>query len=209
MFSFWFLQVKKTGIGVVSMSKSGDFALCIASFLPNITATVCINTCNASAVFPIHYRGSVIPALPPDYSKITSTPSGILDIRRALPDPMSGENLASIIPVERSSCQFLFIASEDDWNWNSVLFAEQACSRLQAHGKTNYQMVSYPKAGHFLEVPYIPFHPSAVHRVSGQAVAFGGEAKAHADAQVDAWNRIQEFLFKHLKSHDQSLKSLL
>ncbi|KAF4071133.1 hypothetical protein AMELA_G00281410 [Ameiurus melas] len=201
-------EVKKTGIGILSISKSGDLALSMASFFPNISATVCINTCNANVLFPLHYKDIVIPPLIPNHQNITTTPSGVANILNALPDVTAEENRAAVIPIERASCRFLFIVSGDDRNWNSAFFAEQACGRLRAHGKANYDMVSYPTAGHFIEVPYMPHHPSGLHSALGRAVAFGGEPKAHADAQVDAWRRVQEFFQKHLNGHERLKSSL-
>ncbi|XP_053469710.1 acyl-coenzyme A thioesterase 5 isoform X2 [Ictalurus furcatus] len=190
-------KVKRSGIGIVSISKSGDLALSMSSFLPNVSATVCINTCTANVLFPLHYKDMVIPSFVGSTKRIRVTKSGILDIRDILNDPMEKDR-AAVIPIERASCRFLFIVSGDDRNWNSTFFAEQACGRLKAHGKANYDMVSYPKAGHFMEVPYMPHHPSGLHAAVSQVVTFGGEPKAHAYAQVDAWRRVQEFFKKHL-----------
>ncbi|KAK1796090.1 hypothetical protein P4O66_009178 [Electrophorus voltai] len=192
-------KVQQTGVGILSFSKSGDLALSMASFLTNVKATVCINGCNANVLFPLHYKDMVIPPLLANTAKITIMKSGILDIRDAVKDPMEKENLATVIPIERASSKFLFIVSEDDRNWNSVYFAEMACSRLRAHGKTDYEMVSYPKAGHYVQVPYMPHYPSGIHAAVGQVVAFGGEPKVHAHAEVDAWGRILEFFKKSLK----------
>ncbi|XP_036437894.1 acyl-coenzyme A thioesterase 5-like [Colossoma macropomum] len=199
-------EVKKTGIGIMSISKSGEIALAMASFLPNVKATVCLNGNIANVVFPLHYKDMIFPHLTAHLERITVTKSGILDIRDVLEDPMVKENRAKVIPIERASSNFLFIVSEDDRNWNSAYYAEQACNILKEHGKTNYEVVSYPKAGHFLEVPYMPHYSSGVHPAVSQVVAFGGETKVHADAQVDTWRRVQEFFRKHLQC---PLKSVL
>lgn len=200
--------MKKTGIGVLSISKSGDLALSMSSFLPNVSATVCINACTANTLLPLHYKDMVIPPLIPNYQNVTTTPSGVDNVLNALPNVSAEENRCTVIPIERASCRFLFIVSGDDRNWNSAFFAEQACGRLKAHGKANYDMVSYPTAGHFMEVPYMPHHPSGFHAAVGSVVAFGGEPKAHAYAQVDAWRRVQEFFKKHLNG-DECLRSSL
>ncbi|XP_047006996.1 acyl-coenzyme A thioesterase 1 isoform X1 [Ictalurus punctatus] len=201
-------KVKKTGIGVLSISKSGDLALSMSSFLPNVSATVCINACIANTLLPLHYKDMVIPPLIPNYQNVTTTPSGVDNVLNALPNVSAEENRCTVIPIERASCRFLFIVSGDDRNWNSAFFAEQACGRLKAHGKANYDMVSYPTAGHFMEVPYMPHYPSGFHAAVGSVVAFGGEPKAHAYAQVDAWRRVQEFFQKHLNG-DECLRSSL
>ncbi|XP_033505315.1 acyl-coenzyme A thioesterase 1 [Epinephelus lanceolatus] len=191
-------EVKGPGIGIISISHSGGLALAMSSFLSGISATVCINTCNANTVIPLHYKDIVMPPLPPVIWKIRITTSWLLNIRNALSDPSLEKNKASLIPIERASCQFLFAVSEDDCNWNSPLFAEQAAATLRKHGKESFEVVTYPKAGHFLEVPYMPYCPSAFHAAVGREVVFGGEPKAHIEAQLDLWERVQEFFKSHL-----------
>uniref|UniRef100_A0A3B4DSR7 BAAT/Acyl-CoA thioester hydrolase C-terminal domain-containing protein n=1 Tax=Pygocentrus nattereri TaxID=42514 RepID=A0A3B4DSR7_PYGNA len=153
-------------------------------------ATVWLNGDIASVVFPLHYKDIIFPPLTAHHERITITKSGILDIRDALEDPMAKEN--------HVSCNFLFVVSEDDLNWNSAYYAEQACNILK-HGKTNYEVLRHPNTGYFLEVPYMPHYPSGVHAAVGQVVAFEGETKVHADAQVDTWRRVQEFFRLHLQ----------
>ncbi|XP_028858818.1 acyl-coenzyme A thioesterase 1 [Denticeps clupeoides] len=191
-------EVKGPGIGIISISKSGDIALSMASFLPGVSATVSINGCNACTVFPLHYKDKVIPPLKVDLKKVVIRGDGILDIRDVLHDPTSEDNLASVIPIERANGQFLFAASEDDRNWNSYLFLDQAVQRLKDHGKDNFEVVKYAKAGHFLDTPYMPLCLSTMHAAVGKVVAFGGDPQVHAEAQVDLWKRVQEFFNKHL-----------
>lgn len=191
-------EVKGPGIGIISISHSGGLALAMSSFLSGISATVCINTCNANTVIPLHYKDIVMPPLPPVIWKIRITTSWLLNIRNAISDPSLEKNKASLIPIERANCQFLFAVSEDDCNWNSPLFAEQAAATLRKHGKESFEVVTYPKAGHFLEVPYMPYCPSAFHAAVGREVVFGGEPKAHIEAQLDLWERVQEFFKNHL-----------
>ncbi|XP_070958249.1 acyl-coenzyme A thioesterase 1-like isoform X4 [Oncorhynchus clarkii lewisi] len=71
------------------------------------------------------------------------------------------------------------------------------------------QVVMYPRAGHFLEVPYMPHCPSGFHPAVGQVVVFGGEAKAHHQAQLDLWRRVQEFFRKHLEGNNTGEKATL
>lgn len=190
--------MKGPGIGVISISHSGALALGMSSFLSGISATVCINACNANTVLPLHYKDIVFPPLPPVMENVKFTESGLVDIRDALPDPTKGKNRASLIPIERATCHFLFAASEDDHNWNSTFFASQAAEILKKHGKKSYEVVTYPKAGHFLDVPYMPYCSSGFHPAVGSVVVFGGEPKAHSEAQLDLWERVQEFFKTHL-----------
>ncbi|XP_039597313.1 acyl-coenzyme A thioesterase 1-like [Polypterus senegalus] len=191
-------KVTGPGIGVIGASKSGDLALLLATFTPGISAVVSINGCNAVTIFPIMYKGTVFPGLIGDSSKITVTKSGIADIRDTLSNPLEGENQKSLIPIERADCRFLFLVSEDDRNWNSPFFAEEAVKRLKAHGKDNFEKVVYPMAGHYLEPPYFPHCPSSFHMLVGKPVVWGGEAKSHAMAQIDMWEKIKAFFKEHL-----------
>ncbi|XP_010784245.1 acyl-coenzyme A thioesterase 1-like [Notothenia coriiceps] len=191
-------EVKGPGIGIISISHSGGVALFMSSFLSGISATVCINGCNANTVIPLHYKDLIIPPLTPVLKNIKFTDSGLLYVRNGLPDPSLEKNRASQFPIERASCHFLFAVSEDDHNWNSVFFANQAAATLRSHGKESFQVVTYPKAGHFLEVPYMPHCPSGFHAAVGSEVVFGGEPKAHSEAQLDLWERVQQFFKSHL-----------
>ena len=170
----------------------------MSSFLSGISATVCINGCIGNTVIPLHYKDIVLPPLIPEVENIKFTESGLIDIRDALPDTSLEEHSASLFPIERASCQFLFAVSEDDHNWNSALFAKQAAATLRNHGKESFKVITYPKAGHFLEVPHMPHCPSGFHAAVGSNVVFGGEPKAHSDAQLDLWERVQEFFKSHL-----------
>ncbi|XP_044025630.1 acyl-coenzyme A thioesterase 1 [Siniperca chuatsi] len=191
-------EVKGPGIGIISISHSGGLALSMSSFLSGISATVCINACIANTVIPLHYKDIVITPLPPVMKNVKITDSGLVDIRDVLSDPSLEKNRASLLPIERASCQFLFAVAEDDHNWNSAVFAKQAAATLRNHGKESFQVVTYPKAGHFLEVPHMPYCPSGFHAAVGSAVVFGGEPKAHSEAQLDLWERVQEFFKSHL-----------
>lgn len=192
------VQVKGPGIGLISISHSGGLALAMSSFLSGITATVCVNGCIGNTVLPLRYKDLVFPPLPPDSEKIEFTDSGLVGIRDALPDPSLELSKPSIFPIERATCQFLFAAAEDDHNWNSVTSAKYAAAVLKDHGKDAFELVTYPKAGHFLEVPHMPFCASAFHAAVGTNVAFGGEPKAHCEAQIQLWEKVQEFFGTHL-----------
>uniref|UniRef100_A0A672NP00 BAAT/Acyl-CoA thioester hydrolase C-terminal domain-containing protein n=1 Tax=Sinocyclocheilus grahami TaxID=75366 RepID=A0A672NP00_SINGR len=114
-----------------------------------------------------------------------------------------------VIPIERASGNFMFIMSEADRNWQSAYYAKLACDRLKAHGKSNYELVRYEKAGHFIEVAYMPFCLANFHGVANHVVYFGGEPKAHSEAQLDAWKRILNFFKKHLAATNHNWKSML
>lgn len=194
-------QVKGPGIGIISISHSGGLAMAMSSFFPGISATVCINAASGNTVIPLTYKELVFPPLPPVFHNVKMTDSGLVDIRDCLPDPYMKECKASLFPIERADCQFLFAASEDDHNWNSLVFAEHATATLRKHRKESFKLVTYPNAGHFLEFPHMPFCPSGFHGAVGANVVFGGEPKAHCDAQLDLWGKVQEFFSSHLDNN--------
>uniref|UniRef100_A0A8C5FTU1 Acyl-coenzyme A thioesterase 1-like n=1 Tax=Gadus morhua TaxID=8049 RepID=A0A8C5FTU1_GADMO len=188
-----------SGVGLISLSKSGDLALSIATHLPNVKATTWINGCCSNVVLPLYYRGSQIhSALMYDLHRVTVTESGAYNVKHGLHDPLAPENEGSLIPIERATGRFLFVAAEDDLNWDSCLYLNQLTERLRRQGKDNFEKVVYPGAGHYLEPPFGPYCPSSFHGVLGAPVAWGGEPKAHAKAEMHLWNKIQEFFRTHL-----------
>ncbi|XP_029985198.1 acyl-coenzyme A thioesterase 1 [Sphaeramia orbicularis] len=191
-------EVKGPGVGVISISHSGALALSMASFLPGISATVFINGCIANCLIPLHYKDIVVPPLPFNTDEVEIIDSTLLDIRYCMADSTLEENRPCMPPIERATGHFLFAASEDDHNWRSVFYVNQAAEILRSHGKESFEVVTYPNAGHFLEVPNMPFCPSSVHGAIGMAVTFGGEAKAHSEAQLDLWERVLNFFKRHL-----------
>ncbi|XP_069034223.1 acyl-coenzyme A thioesterase 2, mitochondrial-like [Embiotoca jacksoni] len=192
--------VGSRGVGVVSLSKSGDLALSVASYLPGVEATVWINGCSANTALPLHYRNSqILPTLKFEPKKIVSTASGAVITKHCVPSTLAEENRDALVPIERATGHFLFAAAEDDQNWDSKSYMDQMVDRLKTHGKDNYESVSYPGAGHFLEPPYGPYCPSSFHSMVGRPVLWGGEPRAHAAAEVHLWRKIQDFFTTHLR----------
>ncbi|XP_051809481.1 acyl-coenzyme A thioesterase 1-like [Acanthochromis polyacanthus] len=192
-------KVGSKGIGVISRSKGGDIALSLAAFVPGVEAVVCINGCNANTAFPLYYKKRLIlPPLSFDFKKLIPTESGAVIGMHVLDNPMAEENKDTLIPIERAKGQFLFVASEDDLNWDSKTYMDQMVERLKRHGKDNFESVCYPGAGHVMETPYGPYCPSSFHTVARRPAMWGGEARSHAAAEVHLWKKIQEFSRTHL-----------
>ncbi|XP_070830093.1 acyl-coenzyme A thioesterase 1-like [Chaetodon trifascialis] len=187
-------QVGNKGVGVISLSKSGDLALSVASYLPGVEATVWINGCSANTALPLYYkRSQLLPALMFDLTKLIPTESGAMMGKYALHNPLAEENKGSLVPIEQAEGRFLFVASEDDLNWDSKGYMDEMVERLKRHGKENFESVCYPAAGHYLEPPYGPYCPSSIHGLVGKPVLWGGEPRSHAAAEVHMWKKIQEF----------------
>uniref|UniRef100_A0A8B9P1I1 Acyl-coenzyme A thioesterase 1 n=1 Tax=Apteryx owenii TaxID=8824 RepID=A0A8B9P1I1_APTOW len=191
-------QVKGPGIGLLGISKGGDLCLSMASFLKGITATALINGSVANVGAVLRYKDVTIPPLGINASHVKFNESGVADIIDVLNNPLEGPDRRSFIPLEKAECRFLFIVGQDDRNWKSEFFAVEGSKRLQAHGKAKPEIICYPGAGHYIEPPFFPMCAASMHLLVGRPVVWGGEPKAHCEAQVDAWQQIRAFFHKHL-----------
>nr|CAI9710249.1 unnamed protein product [Rangifer tarandus platyrhynchus] len=191
-------QVKGPGVGLLGISKGGELCLSMASFLKGITAAVIINGSVVSVCGTLQYKGEILPPVGFNQNRIKMTKDGFGDIVEVLNSPLEGPDQKSFIPVERAECPFLFLVGQDDHNWKSEFYANEASKRLQAHGKAKPQVICYPGTGHYIEPPYFPLCPASLHSIVRTPVIWGGEPRAHARAQVDAWQQLQTFFHKHL-----------
>ncbi|XP_077120166.1 acyl-coenzyme A thioesterase 1-like [Ranitomeya variabilis] len=191
-------KVDKERIGVIGISKGGDLALSMATFLPGIKAAVSISGCGANTFTPLPCGKFVIPSIGFSAEKIKFTETGELDFSESMDDPLDPANSECLIPVERSPAAFLVLSGLDDKNWPSAAYADQLVARLEAHQK-DVEFQCYPGAGHLLEPPYSPLCSASHHKLLGMPVLWGGQMKEHAKAQEDAWKKILTFFSKHLK----------
>uniref|UniRef100_A0A8C2UUY5 BAAT/Acyl-CoA thioester hydrolase C-terminal domain-containing protein n=2 Tax=Chinchilla lanigera TaxID=34839 RepID=A0A8C2UUY5_CHILA len=198
-------QVKGPGVGLLGLSKGGELALAMASFLKGISAAVIINGSVAAVGGNICYKDESVPPVTSTRNRVKMTEDGIMDVVDALNSPLEGPDQKSFIPVERSDTAFLFLVGEDDHNWKSEFYANEASKRLEAHGKKKPQIICYPETGHYIEVPYIPLCKAGLHSLVGAPILFGGEPRAHAMAQVDVWKQIQAFFHKHLGGKEETI----
>lgn len=209
----WFLfsplQVKGPGIGLLGISKGGDLCVSMASFLKGITATALINGSVANVGAVLRYKDITIPPLGFDIKRTKVSKSGIADITDVMNNPLEGPDRQSFIPLEKAECHFLFIVGQDDRNWKSEFFAIEGSKHLQAHGKEKPEIICYPGAGHYIEPPFFPMCAASMHLLFGKFVMWGGEPKAHCEAQIDAWQQIQAFFHKHLTGKPSGTSSKL
>ncbi|XP_078419284.1 acyl-coenzyme A thioesterase 1-like [Cetorhinus maximus] len=192
-------KVNGPGVGAIGISKGGDLVLSMTTFLPHVIAAVSIGGCNANTLGNLHYKNLILPGLAMSIEKTKFLESKLIDISEVMANPMDEGNEDCIIPIEKAEGYFLFVVGEDDKNWSTPLYAQQAVEKLKENGKDNYELISYPEVGHLLEPPYFPFCYASLHRLVGQSVVWGGKMKPHALAQLDIWAKIQTFLQKHLK----------
>ncbi|XP_008847996.1 acyl-coenzyme A thioesterase 3 [Nannospalax galili] len=202
-------QVKGPGVGLLGISKGGELCLSMASFLKNITAAVIINGSMVNVGGTLHFKDETLFQVGTNKRRIKVTKDGLRDIVDVLNNPFEGPDQKSLIPVERSDTTFLFLVGQDDHNWKSEFYATEASKRLQAHGKEKPQIICYPKTGHYIEPPYFPLCKASLHSLIGGPVMWGGEPRAHAMAQVDAWQQLQTFFHKHLGGEEKTISAKL
>ncbi|KAM7165808.1 acyl-coenzyme A amino acid N-acyltransferase 2-like [Macrochelys suwanniensis] len=191
-------KVGGTGVGVVAICKGAEIALAMATFLPQITATVCINGTNAFHGAALHYRDLHISPIPYKFECVRLTPLGPLSFFSVIGDTRAEANQGSIIPVEKAQGQILFIVGESDQIYNSKAYAEEVMERMGRHGRKNCTLLSYPGAGHLIEPPGSPFCPCSWSPFFVLPLMWGGGAQPHAAAQEHSWREIQNFLWHHL-----------
>ena len=112
----------------------------------------------------------------------------------ALGDP--GATSRARIPVERISGPVLLVSGGDDGAWPSDTYSLIVASSLAAAGHPHeVTWVNWPEAGHSILFPYVPTtRITSVHPVSGVLATNGGTPKANAEANLGAWQAMQDWL---------------
>ncbi|MEE6498410.1 hypothetical protein FKM82_003085, partial [Ascaphus truei] len=189
-------KVSGPTIGVVGVSKGAEIALMMASYLPQIGATVCINgTCSVYGS-TFYYKGNLL--LKGSFfnqEKMMITEEGLLHTAGLYDDCTD-----SFIPVEKAIGHILFVVGEADQYYNSKSFAEEGLARMIGHGRNNAKMLSFPGAGHLIEPPGFPFCWASDLRGHRLPILWGGQLFPHCTAQDLIWKESQVFLHHHLGS---------
>ncbi|KFQ87526.1 Acyl-coenzyme A amino acid N-acyltransferase 1, partial [Phoenicopterus ruber ruber] len=163
------LQVRGPGLGVVGVSKGAEVALAMATFLPQVVATVWINGTAFLHGNPLVYKDLRIPPIPYYTERVIFTEVGAMDNSSIFADPRDPAHSASAVPV------------------GNKLFAELAMARMPPE---SCRLLSYPKAGHLIEPPGSPLCSISSIRGTPRPVVWGGEAQHHAKAQEHSWQEI-------------------
>ena len=108
------------------------------------------------------------------------------------------------IPVEKTKGPILLVSGTDDQMWPSSALADIAMRRLETHRHAYpFRHLKYEGAGHLILVPGGPRTVRAiglqVQGMSGYLFNQGGTPKADAEAGVDAWRSLLEFLEASVK----------
>ncbi|XP_075199292.1 acyl-coenzyme A amino acid N-acyltransferase 1-like [Anomaloglossus baeobatrachus] len=192
-------KVSDDGIGVVSICKGVEMALAMASYLPQVAATVCINGSNAVNGSNLFYGDLVIKAIPYKMEKIVSIDFQSISFTNLIDDPRKPEFQDSILPLEKARGPILFMVGDKDQHCNSLLFASEAKSRAEKYGKKDVYVQCYPGAGHLIEPPGFPFCPVSQGSYFPLPVTWGGELLPHCRAQETSWKQLQEFFRRNIR----------
>ncbi|XP_064092769.1 acyl-coenzyme A thioesterase 1-like isoform X3 [Macrobrachium nipponense] len=184
-------KVMNQSIGAIGVSKGGDLALSMATYIPEVKAAVSINGCNANVQAEFKISSRIVPGLQFDVSR-AKFENEILDCFDVLDDSLSMPE--AIIPVEEADANFLFLVGRDDRNWKSVEYADHAVNRLIRAGKSNFEVHQYPGAGHLIEPPHAPFIRASLHKLVRMPMLWGGRTVPHTKAQIHAWPTMLRFL---------------
>ncbi|KAM4666564.1 dynein axonemal light chain 1 isoform 2-T2 [Amazona ochrocephala] len=199
-------KVKGPGVGVIGTGKGAELALSMITFLPEVVAAVCISGCSSNTVADLHYGEMTLPGLRFDMNKVSVSDNGIFDIFEALDDPTNPANSPCTIPIEKAEGHFLLVVGEDDRMWKSSLYAELAIGRLRQHGKENFELLSYPGAGHRIDPPSTPFCQAKATTIRGALARWEEKngQKASEAKEVKLYGQIPP-----VEKMDESLSTLV
>ncbi|XP_071966290.1 bile acid-CoA:amino acid N-acyltransferase [Engystomops pustulosus] len=197
-------KVSSDGVGVVAICKGAEMALCMASYLPQVAATVCINGTNAVNGNSLIYGDLSVNGIPYHPERVVITDFGSLSLTHAMDDPRKPEHQNSILPLEKARGPILFLVGDKDQNYNSLFFAKEAQARAVKNGKKDVYVRCYPGAGHLLEPPGSPFCPVSQSPFFPLPLTWGGELLPHCRAQEASWKETQDFLRRNINSSRRS-----
>jgi dienelactone hydrolase len=204
-------EARTHALAVVGTSRGAELALLLGATYPQIRAVVAYAPSavvwggTGEQVPAWTYRGAPILPMP---NRVT--PEQDAAIERGSPiaaEPWYSVNLADAaareahsIPVERIHGPILLLSGEDDALWPSARMGELIRERLRARGHAYPdEHRAYPGAGHLLGAPYLPTTVNQRrHPALGVALAYGGNPRDQARANVDSWRAVLGFLAEHL-----------
>lgn len=196
-------------IGIVGWSAGGQLAMLVASHYPQIQAAV---NFVGMPVITVGYgttiqqrpswaaNGKGLPFIPFRADQVDMTPP-IAGINGFLAGMKEASTLkAAEIPVEKIRGPVLMISGQDDRTWPCYQTCVRAFERLKAAGRSYPDRhLTFEKAGHHILVPYLPTTVHyALHRVIQMVIDFGGSPFADAQASIESWKVLVDFLNKNL-----------
>eukprot|EP00794_Sanderia_malayensis_P017002 gene17002-18715_t len=190
----WFSKhekVYKNGVGYVGVSYGGQVALHVASLSSLVKAVVAISS---PTFFPtIKYKNKLL-GMSAFYKVDNADICNEVVVTKNIPDKYPEAIRNCRIKVENISGQVLCVTGEDDQCLNSSQMAEEM--REAIPNKVTH--VAYPRTGHLIEPPYMPFCSVSFHKVYHRLTGWGGNVVQHASAQEHSWKSMLSFLKNNL-----------
>lgn len=201
--------------GVVATSKSSDVACCMATWMPQVKAIVCIGGSPFIYDLALTHRGQMrVEGVKLDMSCMVID-GGRLHPRQEVITQKLTADPRNFVPIEQADDDtfFLMAAGTDDTFSMSIL-QRLAQERMDSKGRSAWvKTVEYPGAGHILEPPYGAHVYHSYHRhtpmmsedgtgrVMGVTILWGGNARDTCHAQEDLWARTLTFFTKHVRDN--------
>ena len=188
-------EVNEHQIGVSGFCMGGTLALYLSLTSPLVRAVTVINACSYLMLGKVSYNHEQLFVFH-DSSKVVRS-GDTYDFHATTPII---EKHVVAIDLVSNPIQFLFIYGEDNKNI-SAEHGRCLAQRLQKAGKTNFKLLTFPDAGHVINVPNYPVITSAYykHEESEGRILLGGKLYAHAHAAESAWREQLEFFGRHLQ----------
>eukprot|EP00794_Sanderia_malayensis_P017004 gene17004-18717_t len=187
----WFSKhekVYKNGVGYVGVSYGGQVGLHVASLSSLVKAVVAINTPTFLAT-SIKYKNKLM-GMSTFYKVEDAEICDGVVVGKHIPDRYPEAVRNCRIKVENISGQVLCVTGEDDQCLNASQMAEEM--REAIPNKVTH--LAYPRTGHLIEPPYMPFCPFSFHKLYDCLTGWGGNVVQHAAAQEHSWKSMLSFL---------------
>ncbi|ESO88692.1 hypothetical protein LOTGIDRAFT_125734 [Lottia gigantea] len=199
----WFKHhhnVQPGGVGVVGLSKGGEFANLMARYIPDIKCIVNINGAPFLSFFNLKRNGKLFQkAVEIDSSNIL-VENNAFTLKNAYQCCNS-----DIIPLWETKVKTLVITGQDDRQNNSE-FYQNLSDLYPSDRKENLTILSYPNAGHLIQPPFTPLTTSTYGaNFSGIILVNGGTNPGHSHAQTGAWKKMLKFLNENLNTSKSQL----
>ncbi|XP_060742719.1 bile acid-CoA:amino acid N-acyltransferase-like [Tachysurus vachellii] len=194
-------QVCPERIGILGLSYGAFLSMHMAIF-SSVIKPRCIVCISSSHVLPVSGSRVDMSGLIKKMSQKMRYDEEKRQIWRESLKPIPVDTLNKL-DMGRIKCPVLLIVGEDDQNCPASESADDMKQMMERAGNSHFLTVlSYPGAGHLIEPPYTPHCRASNFMMAGTGttvmVLWGGQTKAHSQAQEDSWHKTLAFFEQHL-----------
>ncbi|XP_071941838.1 acyl-coenzyme A amino acid N-acyltransferase 1-like isoform X2 [Antedon mediterranea] len=193
----WFSSqeyVDSSRVGMLGTSTGAIISMVISTMMPDmVRAIACVNAVHHHVLSPFLYKGEHLPFVSYDVNQF-KIENNEIRVLNGISDQLNNATEETVIPIEKSKADFLFIAGEDDQILTTRDSAFKLAERLSKHGHHKHEVVLYPGTGHLIDPGLLPVSNKTRHPMSGEMLLVsGGQLNDHAKAQQHSWQKIKEF----------------